>query len=157
MLFVLLAAACTVAHAQRHVLYSPLPSGTGGPQALDAARHAFVARRWQVTAESENSFVARIRHLDLDSTLQVSLADGALQYADHTINRKGEKTRVPDRWIAYLRGDIDRALAAREPSFEAAQGRDPAERLQRLKAMLDSGLISRGEYDTKRAEILKGL
>lgn len=32
-----------------------------------------------------------------------------------------------------------------------------AERLTQLKALLDQGLISRGEYDAKRGEILRGL
>ena len=33
----------------------------------------------------------------------------------------------------------------------------PVERLQALKAMLDGGLITQGEYDRKKSEILAAL
>ena len=141
------------------VLLGGIDSRADPASVLEVARRAFVDRRWNVSAEGEETFVARIHAVDTDSTLRVFVADGALRYTDHTVDRRGAKGNTPDRWIANVRADIDRALAAlptREAAPPAGPG-DAGERLRKLKAMLDSGLISQGEYDTKRAEILKGL
>lgn len=46
---------------------------------------------------------------------------------------------------------------ARGRSSATPAGRDPVERLRKLKEMLDAGLISFGEYEAKRAEILSGM
>ena len=151
-----------------HVLLGGIAPSADPASVLGVARHAFAARRWQVTSDSENSFIARIRSGDTDSTLLVFLADGALRYTEGTVNRRGEKAEVPDRWIANVRKEIGRALAAdgtreapqpaaREPAPRAAQAGDAAERLRKLKSALDAGLITQAEYDAKRAEILGGL
>jgi hypothetical protein len=39
-------------------------------------------------------------------------------------------------------------------STDAGAASDPAQRLKALKAMYDSGLITAGEYETKRADII---
>jgi len=123
--------------------------------------------------ESEEVFVAQIRTFETDATLRVFLADGALRYADIT-NRYGEQryrdvSKLPERWISNLRADISNTLAAvarREPPGAVAPppsaarqptAGDATERLRTLKSMFESGLITRGEYDSKRAEILKSL
>jgi hypothetical protein len=98
-----------------------LPAGAAKPEAapsqvllavspnLDAARvmaatrRAFTGRRWEVKQEEGGSLVAHLRSGESDSTLQVFLADGALRYTDRTTGRSGERSKVPERWIGYLR------------------------------------------------------
>lgn len=120
---------------------------------MAATRRAFVGRRWEVRPDESGSLVANLRSGDTDSTLRVFLADGALRYTDRTTGRNGQRDKVPERWIGYLRSDIRQALAA----LPATKAADPTERLRTLKALLDGGMITQAEYDTKRAEILKGL
>ena len=123
------------------------------------------ARRWEVSADKDGAFTAHIRGNDAESELRVFLADGALRYTDRTTDRKGQKSKVPERWMNYVRTDLRNSLsllAAREGQKPVARGgspaeSDPVERMKKLKAMLDGGLISQAEYDAKRAEILKGL
>jgi hypothetical protein len=152
------------------VLFDRIDPSLSPTSVMEAARHAFIGRRWKLTSEGEEVFVAQIRTVETDATLRVFFADGALRYTDVT-NRYGEKgytekSRVPERWIVNLRSDIGRIFAdlrretrpaAREPAPRAAQAGDAAERLRKLKSMLDSGLITPAEYESKRAEILRTL
>ena len=151
------------------VLFDRIDPGLSSKTVMDAARRAFIGRRWNVTPEGEAVFVAQIKRFETDATLRVFFANGALHYADIT-NRYGEqryrdKSRLPERWINNLRADIGNTLIAvpRREAARAAPVQQPAtpgdatERLRKLKSMFESGLITQGEYDSKRAEILKGL
>ena len=153
-LFALLIAACaqTFAQAEGQVLIQ-VPAGADPRAVMEAAREAFAGRKWAVSGDAEGALVARIRGLDIDSTLKVFLAGDSLRYIDNTVERKGAKGQVPERWLNYLRSDLRRSLNRLAPPAAT----DPAQRLSQLKTLLDRGLITQAEYDAKRAEILKGL
>ena len=131
-----------------------VPAGADAQKVMQAARNAFARRKWAVGSDADGALVARNRNFDIDSTLKVFLADGALRYIDGTVDSRGGKAQVPERWLNYVRADLRRSIAALAQRPAAA---DPAERLRRLKSMLDAGLITQAEYDAKRAEIIKGL
>ena len=140
-----------------------LPAGADPQRVMEAAYSAFAGRKWAVSRDADGAVVARNRNFDIDATLKVFIGDGALRYIDGTLNRKGGKGQVPERWLNYLRADLNRTIGAllREerraaPPATANPG-DATERLRRLKALLDRGLINQAEYDAKRAEILKDL
>jgi len=147
------------------LLLGGIPANLESEKVMQTARSAFTARRWEVSADKDGAFTAHIRGNDAESELRVFLADGALRYTDRTTDRKGQKSKVPERWMNYVRTDLRNSLsllAAREGQKPVARGgspaeSDPVERMKKLKAMLDGGLISQAEYDAKRAEILKGL
>ena len=147
-----------------------LPAGADPQRVMEAAYSAFAARKWAVSRDGDGALVARNRNFDIDSTLKVFIGDGALRYIDGTVDRKGAKAQVPGRWLTYIRADLVGPIGqiAREgrrpvspapppPSPSLARDQDAAERLRRLQSLLDGGLITRSEYDAKRAEILKGL
>ena len=156
-LFALLFAACAPAGAQdqapssppTQVLLGDLPAGADRQRVMEAARDAFAARKWAVSSAADGVLVARIHYPDFDSMLRVFLADGALRFVDGTVDRKGARSQVPERWLNYIRADLRRSLAATD--------RDAARRLRKLDELRAGGLISQAEYDSKRAEILKGL
>lgn len=147
------------------LLLGGIPAGIEPEKVMQTARNAFAARRWEISADRDGAFIAHIRGNDAESTLRVFLADGALRFTDRTTDRKGQKAKVPERWMNYVRADLRQSLsllAAREGRKSVARAAppgesDPVERMKKLKAMLDGGLITQAEYDAKRAEILKGL
>ena len=49
------------------------------------------------------------------------------------------------------------ALAGSPAEPGAGGGSDPAGRLRQLQELRDAGLISAGEYETKRAEVIKSI
>lgn len=131
---------------------------------MAAARSAFVGRRWEVRNDADGALIAHIHSVDVDSTLKVFLVDGALRFTDRSTDRKGGKASVPERWVNYVRADLRQAASRLAPQGTKAPARgsaskqgDPAERLKKLKSLLDGGLITQAEYDAKRAEILKDL
>jgi hypothetical protein len=132
-----------------------VPAGADPQRVMELTRNALAGRKWVVSSDADGALVARIRNIDIDSTLKVFVESGALRFIDNTVDRKGAKALVPERWLNYIRADLRHPLSqlARESSRE----QDPAQRLRRLKALLDQGLLSPGEYEAKRAEILKGL
>lgn len=140
-----------------------LPAGADPQRVMEAAYSAFAGRKWAVSRDADGALVARNRNLDIDATLKVFIGDGALRYIDGTVDRKGGKAQVPERWLNYIRADLRNPVNAltrqeRRPAPPTvAQDPDPAERLRKLKAMLDAGLITQSEYESKRAEIIKGL
>ena len=136
------------------VLVAKLPN-VDPVRAGDAVRLALASRGWKLLPEEDGAVVAHQRNGDADAKVKIFLADGALRFIDQSTRRDGaSKAQVPERWIGYLRADIEKALA----SLPAAKAADPVEeRLRRLKSLLDSGTITPQEYDQKRAEILKGL
>ena len=145
------------------------PAGANPQEVMDAAREVFAGRKWAVSSDADGALVARIRNLEVDSTLKVFLVDDELRFIDGTVDRKGGKAQVPERWLSYLRRDLRQPLslltprAAPKPAPPRAAAPaapiagDPAERLRQLKTLLERGLITQAEYDAKRAEILKGL
>jgi hypothetical protein len=142
-----------------------VPAGADTLAVMKAARDAFVGRRWEVTAEGDDAFVADIRGVQESTTLKVFLADGALRFIDRSTDRNGAKAQVPERWLNNIRVDLRRVIITLAPRPERgpvaratapAQG-DAEERLRTLKSLLDRGLITQAEYEAKRAEILKGL
>lgn len=141
----------------------PVPAGADPQKVMEAARNAFVSRRWAVSRDANGALIARNRNLDIDSTLKVFLADGALRFVDGTVDHRGGRSQVPERWLNYIRSDLRLAFnrlarEERRPAPPAAvRDQDAAERLRKLKSLLDGGLISQAEYEAKRAEILKGL
>ena len=143
----------------------PIPAGADPQRVMEAAHNAFVGRRWVATRDVDGTLVARQRNLDVDATLRVFLANGALRFIDGTVVRNsGRKAQVPERWLTYIRTDLRYPIAQLAPREErkpappaTARDSDAVERLRRLKALLDQGLISPSEYEAKRAEILKGL
>jgi hypothetical protein len=140
-----------------------IPPGTTPAQVIQAARVALVGRRWVVLAGPEDVITAQLKSQRADATLIVFMTRAGLQYAD-----EGE---IPENWIANLRADIPRFVHRDTRSSQAQQirAREAApsppprpqgsadERLRALKQLFDSGMITRQEYDQKRAEILKDL
>src|ERR1043165_8856554 len=140
-----------------------LPAGADPQRVMEATYSAFAGRKWAVSRDADGALVARNRNFDIDATLKVFIGDGALRYIDGTVDRKGGKGQVPERWLNYIRADLRNPINAlarqerRPPPATAAGDQEPVERLRKLKAMLDAGLITQPEYENKRAEILKGL
>jgi len=135
-----------------------VPAGADRYRVMLATHNAFVRRKWAVGSDASGAVVARNRNFDVDATLKVFLAGSELRYVDGTVDTKGRKAQVPERWLNYIRADLRRQLdTPPERRVAPPKDMDPADRLRRLKSMLDAGLISQAEYDAKRAEIVKGL
>ena len=134
-----------------------VPAGADRYRVMLATHNAFVRRKWVVGSDANGAVVARNRNLDVDATLRVFLAGGALRFIDSTVDAKGRKAEVPERWLNYIRADLRRQFGSAAQREVAVKASDPVERLRKLKAMLDAGLITQPEYDSKRAEIIKGL
>jgi hypothetical protein len=136
-----------------------IPPDADPAQVLEITRVAFGARRW-TAAVSDHAVHARIKTYRAEAAMVVFMTGSGLQYA--------EEGEVPEDWIARLRGDIPRYLqdglpqasrARRGPGGaepRQAQG-DTGERLRSLKQLFDSGMITREEYEKKRAAILKAI
>jgi putative oligomerization/nucleic acid binding protein len=145
----LVAAASTAPVRATGQVLLAVPAGADPQQVMEAARSAFARRKWAVSRDADGALIVRNRNLDIDATLRVFIGDGALRYIDGTVDRKGGKAQVPERWLNYIRADLRRPAPARD--------QNAAERLRQLQSLLDGGLITQAEYDAKRAEILKGL
>src|SRR6185436_7791275 len=87
------------------LLLGGIPAGIEPEKVMQTARNAFAARRWEISADRDGAFIAHIRGNDAESTLRVFLADGALRFTDRTTDRKGQKAKVPERWMNYVRAD----------------------------------------------------
>jgi hypothetical protein len=140
-------------------------AGADPRQVMQAARAAFTGRRWEVKDDGEAAFIADIRGAQESATLKVFVVDGALRFIDRSTDRRGGDAKAPERWLNNIRADLRQPLSQlargeeKRPAARADAGSagDPVERLRKLKAAFDSGLITQSEYDAKRAEILKGL
>lgn len=75
-------------------------------------------------------------------TVHVSGTEGKIEH----IRPKGRADEIGD----YIRQRIKDAV----PVQDASGKPDAAERLQKLQAMLDAGIISQAEFDTQRAKII---
>ena len=158
-------AGVTPAKISSRVLLGGIPADADPQRVMQAARSAFVGRRWEVKDDVDGAFIADIHGATESATLKVFLAEGALRYADRSVDRNGARAQVPERWLNNIRYDLRPTislLARREETRPAVRAdpaapSDPAERLRRLKSLLDGGLITQAEYEAKRAEILKGL
>lgn len=68
------------------------------------------------------------------------------------------ETEVEGRTIAGIMEDVDRMAAEEETRGDArAEDGDVENRLRQLQSLRDSGLITDGEYESKRREILRSL
>src|SRR6266496_1553531 len=127
-LFAVLLAALAPAHAQPaapgQVLLA-VPAGADPQQVMEAARSAFARRKWAVSLGADGALVVRNRNFDIDAMLRVFLADGTLRYIDDTVDSKGRKSQVPERWLNYIRADLSRPAPRRD--------QDATERLRQLK------------------------
>jgi hypothetical protein len=168
-LAVLLCLACGPGVAQERIpvpasgktLVAYIPPGTTIAEVMQAARQALIVRRWAIQAASDDAIRARLVRHGSDARLTIFYANGVLQYA--------EEGEAPPHWIDNLRTDIPRLLlrqraandrTERAETSRARAGNTPevnAERLRALKQLFDSGMITREEYDRKRAEMLKDL
>lgn len=155
-LLAVLFAALARAQTPPEALVSPqllleVPIGADPEKVMELTRDAFAGRKWAVGRDADGAVLARNRGPDVDATLKVFLAGGALRFIDGSVDRKGARAPAPERWLNYIRADLRRSIGS------LGRTEDAATRLRRLKALLDQGLISQTEYDAKRAEILKGL
>jgi len=150
------------------LLIGNLPGNLSNDQILRAVWSALSGRRWIVQPGSGDSINAEYTSGDTAGKLQVFLVGRDLRYLEDGTRQRssGRPTSLPDNWIANLRADTSRTLmemSAKKPpaapanSAIAANPRTVAERLRALKELHDSGVITRDEYDKKRAEILKDL
>jgi hypothetical protein len=137
-----------------HVLVSNVPPADPA-RVMDKVRLALVSRGWKVLPNEDAIVVAQNRSGETEARIRIFLADGALRYVDQSTQRGAGKAQVPERWIVYLRADLAKSLRALPAKASSAD--DPVERLHKLKALLDGGMITPAEYEAKRAEILKGL
>lgn len=94
-----------------------------------------------------------------DKITSVQYNTGVL-YGKVTIHASGNRAEVDKiaanlarEFAEYIRAKISASKEA-VPSVSGAATDDPVQRLQQLKTMLDSGLISQVEYDAKRKDIL---
>lgn len=165
----LLCLACGAGVAQERI---PVPAsgktlvgyfqpGTRPAEVMQAARDALARRGWAIQASSDEVIKARLTRHGADARLTIFYANGVLQYA--------EENEVRDQWLDNLRTDIPRFLMNKRAASERAERAEVAkarasntpgvnaERLRALKQLFDSGMITRDEYDRKRAEILKDL
>ena len=52
---------------------------------------------------------------------------------------------------------VNRQDSGKSSTSPASTQDDPVERLKKLKQMFEAGLITQGEFDTKKAEILSNI
>lgn len=83
--------------------------------------------------------------------------------------RRADKRRMLEARSANIKEDLKEILAASEksnesnteandsPAPDSAAGEPVEEKLKKIKALLDGGLITQEEYDAKRAEILNNI
>ncbi len=69
--------------------------------------------------------------------------------------RETNRQRVIEETRATKGGGVVMMQAAPASPAPAATQPDPTERLRKLKELLDAGVLSKDEYDTKKAEIMK--
>lgn len=144
-----------------------VPDGVADAQALIAAHQALVGRQWTVRERSPLEIKATLAHKLFDCTLYFRLESNRLlkrEQCKQTLfsgpnnNPRVVDSEVPERWLAYLRSDIDVLLLAAPRAQRPEPGRrdsaGPAERLRALEALKRDDLITEQEYQKKRAEIL---
>lgn len=154
------------------VLLGNLPANLTNDQILRAVWTALSGRRWIVLPSGSDTVIAEYTSGDTEGKLKVFIAGRDLRYTDEGTRQRssGAFTSLPENWLANLRADTSRALgqlstarqsAGASPpaaaSAPSASARTAAERMRALKELHDSGVITRDEYDRKRAEILKDL
>ena len=153
-------------------LVENVPPDLSKEQVLRAAWTALAGHQWIVKPGSGDVLLAEITSGDTDAKLKVFMVGRRLRYTDEGSKSRssGVAISVPERWIGYLRADTARALSQIQMAESGKAGNAPpasgsapasarttAERLRALKELHDSGVITRDEYDKKRAEILKDL
>jgi Short C-terminal domain len=157
------------AAAEEGVLVENIPASLDRATVLTAVRNALTYREWTIVDSFPTAVSAKISRGRTDARIRISIVENTLRYTESAVttelSQKVTKTTTPSRWINYLRSDISTELQERaktapaKPSTkEASKGRgNTVQRMQELKQLQDSGLISAEEYERKRAEILKEL
>jgi len=69
----------------------------------------------------------------------------------------GTAGQAANRLKAILGKAVNRQDSGKSSTSPAATQDDPVERLKKLKQMFEAGLITQGEFDTKKAEILSSI
>ncbi|HUQ26651.1 MAG TPA: SHOCT domain-containing protein [Burkholderiales bacterium] len=167
------AGATSIAERPQGQVLMRVAPGSEAERVMDKVRVALSARAWKLLPDEEGAVVAQNRSGELEARIKIFLAGDQLRFIDQSTrsdsssrrSEKIEKAQVPERWMGYLRADLDKSLRDLTPRKErrplaregAAKDGDPAERLKKLKSLLDGGLITQAEYDAKRSEILNGL
>jgi hypothetical protein len=151
----------SAARAEEKLLLAELPTGVDKKALIGIISTALIGRRWTVFDASADSVSAKIRYSNYEARIRIFAADNVLKYVDSTewqdstSNQaaKGTPPPLPERWIYLLRSDIN----ARLDQHKRQAANEPSTRMQRLKELLDKGLITQSEYEKKRAEIVKSL
>jgi hypothetical protein len=149
------------ARADDKLLLAELPAGVDKKALMGIVSTALIGRRWTVFDTSADSVSAKIRYSNSEARIRIFTADNVLKYVDSTewqdsaSNQaaKGTPPPLPERWIYLLRSDISTRL----DQHKRQAANEPSTRMQRLKELLDKGLITQSEYEKKRAEIVKSL
>jgi Short C-terminal domain len=157
--------------AEEGVLIENIPPGLDKATVLTVVRNALNYREWTIVDTFPSAVSARISRGRMDARIRISVVDNTLRYQESAVqtelSQKISKTTTPSRWINFLRSDISEELQARAKVVadsgkpapkETPKGRGNAvQRMQELKQLHESGLITAEEYERKRAEILKEL
>lgn len=142
-----------------------------------AAATAFNGRGWTVKSQSEDHVTGYLNHRGIEATLELKILDGKIDYYCDCVKRvrarrvgvrrtpRKEKSEIrpytPEGWIHNIRKDItknlrNQAVSARRSNAKL-QGPSAKQRLRSLQTLLDDGLVTQEEYDSKRAEIISDM
>jgi hypothetical protein len=144
-----------------------LPPGLASQDVLRVVADAFAKRAWTVETVAGSGVVGRIEHNNVAATMEIYRDGDVLRHRDLDVRsaasagppggqraRVWRKSETPDRWINFLRGDIQEAITLLTLSGRSAVESDtksPSERLSALKR------ITEDEYAAKRRQILDDL
>lgn len=171
------------ARAAEGVLLEYVPPDVADAAVMDTVKQALTGRKWTVSPGEDGALIAELSDRSTDAKLEFFLEGRTVRYREvevtkdfvstgfgpaNTGTRTPVKARstVPERWLANLRQDLSRQLAANRasapaptvpaPQTEAAASSIKA-RLETLKELLDAKLITQSEYEQKRQKILEEL
>jgi hypothetical protein len=117
-LYLLLLAA--VARAETGTLVDHVPGGADPAIVVAVVKQALINRTWTVTAFDANSVTAKIDHSLHVAEVRIFLSQGRLLYEGTAIRTyqmtpqqppTKRKSRVPKKWLTYLRRDISATLS----------------------------------------------
>jgi S-layer protein (TIGR01567 family) len=125
----------------------------------------------QISMENRDSPITLSRHRDIplagDISIKTADSDSLRYYIYKELEITESATSMTDREAADVftgiaresvttleKPDLSGAEDKGEPSEEVAETGDPAQRLKALKELMDAGLITEEDYDSKKAEIL---
>ena len=156
------------ANAEEGVLIESVPLNLDRATVLTVVRNALTYREWTILETFPAAVTAKISRGRQEARIRIALVDHALRYKESAVttelSMKITKSSTPARWIDFLRSDISAELETRSKSAASQAPKETpkargstVQRMQELKQMLDSGLISAEDFERKKAEILKEL